>query len=333
MQIRSVTPYFNYQNTTTRPVAPSARPMVNRAAVADTVSFGAAKDLNLRYIMQKREHLLPKSVKNVVEAELARAQGQNISMLPTLKEVHNIVYAPLFSAKTLEEARLNCPDFADVRDFTEIARDFPRSTKMISEHLPIEEFSLDCLKKIWSGMPQEEVAKSYGFSGRGVLAKICQRLNIPKPEGNYLVLLKTCEEEGNSKVAEISRCYIKTSMKNLKRANKANKTAKARAKQAESMRRFYIENPDRRREVSEISRLTWEKCPEIRKAQVEMLSDEPAYVQIATGKQCHGCAISANESRSIKTFYKKFWEKYPEFREAYARARREATAEVRSSKK
>lgn len=298
------------------------------------VSFGAAKDINLRYIWRERRHLLPdRMVKAVDEALTSAGSKASNSELPTLRALHDKTYKGLFGAKTLDEVRENFIEFHDVRDFTEIAGQFSRSARMIQEQgIALEDFSLDCLKKIWSGMPQEEVAKSYGFSCRGVLSKICKNLNIPKPVNNYLTLLKTSCEEGNKEVADKTRRHLELSLEHLALANKANKTPEARAKQAESMRRFYVENPDKREEVGEISSLTWQKCPEVREAQARLLADASPFVQMASRNQLRGRALDDMQRRSVLGFYKNFWHSNFEFREVYGQARKEAAQEIKNKK-
>lgn len=297
------------------------------------IKFGAAKDINLRYVFKHRSHLLPARVRDAVEMILQETKEQPLNTLPTLREVHLQAYAPLMKAETLTEARTLFLEFSDVIDFSQIAHRFSRSAKIISKILPPEKFSLDCLKKIWSGMTQEEIVKYYGFSCRDVLTKICKTLNIPKPMGNYLTLLKTSEEEGNKKVADATRRHIDICLENLAFANLANKTPEARAKQALSMRRFYDENPDKRAEIAEISKQTWQRCPEIREALAAFLSNEPVYIQMISHKQRHGCNINEREIRSVKGFYKRFWEAFPELKEMYSKARLQAASNVKNSKK
>jgi len=299
--------------------------MQNVQQVNSNISFGAAKDINLRYIMRNRSHLLPARVKDAVTDILERGGAGE---LPTLKEVHTEQYAALMSATTLDEAKA-FSEFANVLDFTEIAQKFSRSAKKIAQILPLEDFSLDCLKKIWSGMPQEEITKSYGFSCRDVLSKICKTLNIPKPEGNYLVLLKTSEEEGNRRASDLTRRHLDTCRRNLEKANIANKTPEARAKQAESMRRFYRENPDRREAVRLISLAVWEKCPDIKQACSDFLKSQSPLVQITVLKQMHNERLSPGEKRIAVSFYKHFWDSHPQLKTEFSKARTEAAQEFK----
>ena len=279
--------------------------------------------------MRNRSYLLPARVQEAVSDILERGGGGlPLKELPTLKEVHERTYAPLMQAESLEDARALFPEFSDVRDFTEIAKKFIRSARVIGVRMKLEDFSLDCLKKIWSGMPQEEITKSYGFSCRDVLSKICKTLHIPKPEGNYLVLLKTSEEEGNRRVASVSKRYVEISLRNLELANKANRTPRARAKHAESMRRFYEEHPERREIISKISQAAWDKCPHIKQAMAVYTKFQPPSVIEAINRQKAGMKLTEDEICLVQDFYKRFWTKYSSLKEDYANARIEAYKEL-----
>ena len=292
------------------------------------INFGAAKDINLKYIMRNRSYLLPARVQDAVSDILERGGGLPLKELPTLKEVHERTYAPLMQAGSLEEVRVLFSEFRDVRDFTEIAKKFARSARVIATRMNLEDFSLDCLKKIWSGMPQEEIVKSYGFSCRDVLSKICKTLHIPKPEGNYLVLLKNSDEEGNRRVADMTRRHLDVCCRNLELANKANRTPEARAKHAESMRRFYEEHPERRELLSLISQTTWNKCPHIKQAMAVYTKFQPPRVLEAIDKQKAGIKLSEDDVRLVQDFYRRFWANFPNLRDDFSQARMEAFKEL-----
>lgn len=292
----------------------------------ESMNFGAAKDVNLYYIMRRRSHLLPKRIFDEVSKVVEEGSEGG---LETLKELHTRVYKPLMDAKTLDEAKSKYTEFEGVLDFTTIARRFSRSAKVISEQMPLDEFSLDCLKKIWSGMPQEDITKSYGFSSRTVLVKICNALHIPKPSGNYLVLLKNSDEIANQKTAEATRRHLDICRKNLALANIANKTPEAREKHALAMRQFYNDHPERRQEISLISKRTWDKCPEIRDAKAKYFLTLAPYQKAVLKKQSAGLPLTAQDRRVIGAVHKGFWDKYPEFKTIYSQARREAAREVK----
>lgn len=294
-----------------------------------TVDFGAAKDINLRYILRNHSHLLPERMNAAADSFVVKTESMDC--LPTLKDLHEMVYSGLMSAPSLDEAKKLYPEFAEVVELPAVAKKVPRLIAILGEKIPLSEFSFDLLKKVWSGMPQEEIAKTYGFSGRAPVSKLCNLINIPKPNHNYLTLLKTSDEAGNQRVADASRRHLSTSMRNLALANIANKTPEARAKQAASIVRHYEEHPERREEASRISRLTWQKCPQIREAKTKYFLSLSTYQKVVLKKQSSGAPLTAQERRVVASVHKGFWDLYPEFKAIYAEARIEAVREVRLS--
>lgn len=295
----------------------------NTRKAPQQMNFGAAKDINLRYILQNRSHLLPERMK--VEAEKAVTTG-----MPTLKELHERIYKPLMACPTLDKAKEEFTEFDKVVEFPTVASQVPRIAKILQEKMPLSEVALDCLKKVWSGMPQEEIAKTYGFSGRAPVSKLCDVLNIPRPNHNYLTLLKTSDEAGNRQVAEATRRHLDICMKNLALANIANKTPEACAKHAAGVVRHYVEHPECRERVAEISRLTWQKCPQIREAKSEYFETLSGYQRSVLKKQASGEPLSVQERRVVSSVHKKFWDEHPEFKSIYSEARREAAREIKS---
>lgn len=293
------------------------------------VNFCAAKDINLKYIWANRAHLLPERMNVAVGAFFVKPFSLN--SLPTLKDLHASVYRNLMEAPTLAMAKKDYPEFECVVELPTVAEKVPRLVKIIQEKMPLGDFSFDLLKKVWSGMPQEEIAKTYGFSGRAPVAKLCEILKIPKPEHNYLTLLKNSDEAGNQKTADAARRHLGTCMKNLALANIANKTPQARAKQAASMVRHYTENPDKREVISAISKLAWAKCEQIREAKAKYFENLTGYQRAVLKKQSFGAPLTAQEQRVVAAIHKRFWDSHPEFKTIYSEARREAAREVKST--
>jgi len=286
------------------------------------LQFKAAKDLHLGYIARKRAHLLPERVLNRVNAYVA-FETSNTAKLPTLRQVHNDTYEALMNAKTLEEVKSASmyPEFMEVRNLAELPYRFSRSKKLIEKQMPLEEFALDCLKKIWSGQMMDDISKGYGFKTRDVFTNLCDNLNIPRPPKNYNVLLKASEEEGNSIIAEKTMRHIEQCKKNLSKAKNKHLAPEAIEKQAESMREFYRSNEESRKRIGETSQLTWELCPGIRLAFHDFTEAQTPYVRKVISKQKAKQPLTDTEKRVISSFNKRFWEKHAYLKEDYSRAR------------
>ncbi len=295
------------------------------------VFFGAAKDLHLKYILKKRAHLLPERILEKV-TEIVNSHNGSVIELPTLKRVHDEEYAQLMKADTLAKAKESYKEFKDVIDLSKITTPSNKQARKITEVLPLEEFSLDLLKRVWAGTTQVQIAKHYGLNGREAVAKLCKMLNIPKPESNYLILLKTCEEEGNRKVAEATLQHLDICKRNLALAGKTSKTPEAIQKQRQSLKEFYNDHPERREEASTISKEVWRRCEEIRSAKMLYLSQQPLFVQHATSKLIHNQKMTETEKRVAHAFHRDFWEIDPARKIQYGQTRHEVVEDFKDGK-
>jgi len=298
-------------------------------------NFGSAKDINLYHIKSKRFHLLPERMKKVVIEELERFPGNyKAEGIRTLYQLHVDTYKELQSAQTLAEAQKMFPEFAGLIDFATVADEFPRLIKVMRAHgLKPEDFSLTFLKKLWFPNKLEDICEEYGFANRTSLNKVLQKINMPRYDKNYTILMQTSEEAGNRAVAEKARRTMTPDMcrEYLVLANKANKTPEAREKHAKAMRRFYKDCPGQREKAQEISKLQWEDCPEIKLALSQFLSEQPQPVQIALAKKSKGVRLTEKEKVVAQAFYKRFWVEHPELRAVLGEARAKAAETVNKS--
>ena len=160
-------------------------------------SFGAASDLTLSYMYKKHSALMPKRVLASIESYLHKSP---ISQ-PTFFEV--IVASILKGNRSL-------------------------AVKAIEKLMPIEDFSLEYLKDLYSLKTENELVKKYGFTNRSILQWLNLKLNIDKPKTNYHKLVNMSNEEKNLKVAETSRQAIyrnpEAQKQRLEKAAQTNKT-------------------------------------------------------------------------------------------------------------
>ena len=217
-------------------------------------------------------------------------------------------------------------------DFASVSKQYPKTSKTIANKITPEDFTLDCLKRIWRGDTQENITNHYGFSCRESLSNICKALKIPKPKGNYLILLKTCEEEGNQNVAKKTLKHIETCKKNLEHASKLSKTPEAIAKQRQSNKDYYKDHPEKREIISAISKEVWRRCSDIRKAKLQFLAEQPDYVQRASHKLITNQEMNEREKRIAHTFYRDFWNQQPEWKVKFGQTRREVFQEFLNGK-
>lgn len=290
-------------------------------------SFRAASDINLRYILQKHSQYLPPTMLG----EVKKICRSNTGELPTLKEVHAKVYAPLFNAKSIEEIKPIYDEFSDVLDITSIASSRSKAIKAIQEKMPLEKFTLEYIKQLYTPTTILKLVDIYGFSSKSILHWINQKLNIKKLSTPYLALLRMSDERENQRIAECSRQAI---LKNpevqklrLAKAAKTHKTPEYRAKKRQEMIDFYQRNPEVAMRTGQISKMTWDLCPNIKQALSDYTQQASPMLRSILNKRRYQ-KLTDLEQRALHGYYKGFWDSHPEYKEIYQKARLQVIKEL-----
>ena len=313
--VRFYTPNYSFQ--------------VSATASETNPSFGAASDLTLSYMYKKHSALMPKRVLESIEQYMQKSPVSQ----PTLEELHHKVYAGLLSAKTLDEAKQLYPEFSEVKDSAILKGNRSLAVKAIEKHMPIEDFSLAYLKDLYSLKTENELVKKYGFTNRSILHWLNLKLNIDKPKTNYHKLVNMSNEEKNLKVAEATRQALlrdpDTQKKRLEKAAQTHKTEIYREKKRQEMIDFYKREPAAASRVRQISQMTWDRCPQIKAALTDFTSEQDGILKRALNDRSKNGKITPAQKRMISGYYKRFWDKYPEFKEQYRQARIEVIEELK----
>lgn len=285
-----------------------------------TPNFTAASDINLKYVLAKRAQYLPESMLS----EIKQICASNPKELPSLQDVHKKVYKPLFDAKNLEEVKGKFPEFKDIIDIVTLKDNRSKAVKAIKEKMPLEKFTLQYLKQLYQPKKMEDLVKMYDLPNRSILGWLNQKLNIKKLCSSYIQILKMSNEKENQRIAELSRQAIfanpKAQQKRLAKAAETHRTLEYRAKKRQEMIDFYKRKPEVAEKTSFISKETWKRCPEIRKALAEFKNGKSAYIQAILTRVEYKNATSV-ERRIIRGFYKEFWDTHAEMKEQYRKAR------------
>lgn len=285
-----------------------------------TPNFTAASDITLKYVLTKRAQYLPESMLG----EIKKICTSNPKELPTLQEVHQRVYQPLFNAKSLEEAKAIFPEFRDVIDILTLKDNRSKAVKAIKTKIPLENFTLQYLKQLYQPQKMEDLVKIYDLPNRSILSWLNQKLKIKKLCSSYIQILKLSDEKENQRIAELSRQAIfanpQAQQKRLAKAAESHRTPEYRAKKRQEMIDFYKRNPEAANKTRFISKETWKKCPEIRKALAEFKNGKSTYIQAILTKTQYKNA-TPTERRIIRGFYKEFWKTHPDMKEQYRKAR------------
>ena len=294
--------------------------MIINAINNSNPNFKSAKDLNLRYMLRRNSKYMPESVLKEVQRLCATDKKE----LPNLLEVHASVYQKLFGATSLDEIR-TYPELNGVLDIVTLRSNRSKAIKAIESKMPLEEFTLGYIKELYKPLKMEQLVEKYKLTNRSILNWLNEKLNIKKLSTTYFQLLRMSSEEENSRIAECSRKAIfnnpEAQEKRLKKAAEAHRTPEYRAKKSKEIKDFYKRNPEASAKTAAISQRTWDRCPQIKEALSEYTKNLDPFTKMVLKKRAKKEKLTDVEKRIINAYYKRFWDTYPECREAYKEAR------------
>ena len=292
-------------------------------------SFKAAADINLKYILEKHPNMLPERMINEIRKIVS---SESKEMVP-LYELHSKVYASLIEAPSLDRVKEIFPEYSDVLELSILDGNRTKALKAIrGKGIALNEFTLDFLKKLCLPMEQDKLVEEYGLTNRSLLNWLMDKLNIPRFPNGYTNLIRMSNEEENSRIAELSRRAMFARPAEMRReiqekVNIHHKTPEYREKKRLEMVNFYRHNPQKAKKVGDISQMTWDKCPEIKDALREYAQQSSPFIRGILRKRQRKQKLTQEESRTIKGYYKTFWDSHPEFVELYRKMRIEAVEE------
>lgn len=290
-------------------------------------NFKSAKDISLKYVLEKHSDCVPNRVLQRM-MELVDIGGE----LPQLYELHREVYTPLYEAKNLAEAKELFPEIRDIVDIKTLENNRSKAIKAVKAKMPLEEFTLDYIKKIFMMFSQPQLAKEYGFTNRNLVQWLNEKLHVKAFSSIYTKLVAMSSEAENSRIAECSRRAIfrdpETQAKRLQKAAEHHRSADYRAKKRQEMIDYYRRNPEVSERYSRISQRTWELCPEIKQAMSDYTKTCPDYVRRVMSKKIKGQKLTEHEKRISSAYYKNFWDTHSEYKEQYRKARLQAIKEA-----
>lgn len=167
-------------------------------------AFGAAKDINLKYIYQNHFNSLPKRIQTAVQEHVKSGKYDDI----TLYDLHKEKYAPLWDCKTLDEARNLFPEFREVLDSKTVVVHKSPNIKKIMEKVSLEDLSLHLLKERWANLKTlDEIAHDLGLKNRVGITWLKDKIMMPDFAKNYTTLLRSSDETYNSVIASKTKAY------------------------------------------------------------------------------------------------------------------------------
>lgn len=222
-------------------------------------SFEAKAPIDLNYVLKERSHLLPPRILE----EVKRIVSSKPEKLPTLKEVHQRIYAPLLECKTLEEAQKTFSEFEGVKEATVSFERITGNIKKLKEGGFLKEgFSLKILQEVWANLKsQDEIAKELGLKDRNAITWVLQKIGFVNYDTNYKSLLMASSSDTRAIIAGKTLAW-NASHPDLVRAR--NKKAAQGMKKPENrkahsrrMKQHFVDHPERRKQVSKNSKKYW----------------------------------------------------------------------------
>lgn len=308
MRILSI-PTFNIQNNNYKNTQPTFE--------------AGGKPITLQYVLEKRSNLLPERVLQAVKAELAKGSSKTRSLL----EIHRAIYEPILKYTSLEALKEDAafPEFKDIKPFVL----FERNTRYAKEFKvrTDKNFVLNIIQEYWGNLKtKDEIAQSFGMKNRNSLEWALKQIDFVSFPPNYRTLLRSSDEAGNREIAS------KTSAWNAlhpdlmyarnKHAAQGCKTEEYRKAQAQRMKEYDKEHPERREKISISGKESWAKCPEVRQAMSEFAAQSSSFLRHIVMKRFSGVKLTNKEDRISRGFFKRFWQTHPELKAVYAEAKK-----------
>ena len=222
-------------------------------------SFEAKAPIDLNYVLKERSHLLPPRILE----EVKRIVSSKPEKLPTLKEVHQRIYAPLLECKTLEEAQKTFSEFEGVKEATVSFERITGNIKKLKEGGFLEEgFSLKILQELWANLKsQDEIAKGLGLKDRNAITWVLQKIGFVNYDTNYKTLLMASSPDTRAIISGKTLAWNASHPDLVRARNKkaAQGMKKPENREAHSrrMKQHFIDHPERREQVSENSTRYW----------------------------------------------------------------------------
>lgn len=284
--------------------------------VSDSPSFGAAKDITLKYVVSKYPHILPERVfeaaKNIINTIPKNKR-------PTLYDLHLEQYKGLLECRTLNEARNLYPEFREVLDAS-IFRN-SRSKHLKNLKVSLEDLSLRVLQDYYGRLiPQHEIGTELGFVSKSAFDWFKDKIRFLPFKKNYLTLVYSSDEAKNAVIAAKTRAYNQKFPQQMyehnRQAAQSNKSAEYRKIQSQRIKQYDTENPERRKKIGRFTKEVWSRLPHIRKAISKEMSHFPGMDSIINKRLNHE-PYTEQEKRLNKGFFNFFWRKYPDYKEEY----------------
>lgn len=309
-------------STISYPVSPS-----NTGKHSSIPVFEGAKDINLLYILNNKKNNVPERIlRRITNIVNTREKFE----FPTLIDLHLKTYAKLLDCKTLTDAQRKFPEFNEVLDINVLNK---RRMKFLNdEEVNPQGLSLRLLQEYYGKLKtQAEIIMEMKFPSKQSLQSVMEKIKFPVFPKNYRILITASDEKGNAEIARKVRAYNQLHPDLVRVHNKmaaqGTKTEKYRKEQSVRIKKYDKEHPERRAKIGLFYKEVWSRIPEIKAAlKDEFRFSNPVFYSIAQ-KERSGQKLNEKEIGLKKEFFKKFWDRYPDFKKLYKQTCQEVSKE------
>ena len=293
-------------------------------------SFKGIKPIDLNYVLKNRAYLLPERVRDKV-SEIVKL---NLSDVPSLKQVHKEVYAPLLVCNTLNDAKRLFPEFAGMKEAGLVFQRNSGNIKRLNANGHLHDnLSLKLLRDVWVNLKsQDEIAEELGLKGRSALGWVLKKINFVSYSSNYRTLLMSSDPETRALIAAKTTawntCHPDLMYKKNKHAAQFCKTPEYRKAHSERMIEYDKLHPERREKIRNFNLEVWKHVPEIKAAMSEFAKSQNVLTKSVMAKEMSGVHLTSFEKRIKKSFYKKFWQSNPDLKKRFKEAHRQVREEL-----
>ena len=323
------------------------------------LSFKGGDSLNLLQTMNNfyeaealnDKKIVPDRVKEAAQFVVEAGNPQEL----TLIDVHKYVYSDLLHAETLDEVAEKFPEFSDVKSMHDVDS---RTDSLISDvkagkceiFSQEEDLALQLLKLYWAeGYSLNDLEKY--TNGKKNMGYIMKKLNIPRVDKHYGIVLKLSDKEYNERFAETLK------LKSVERYEsnsghiyipRGPLSREQKDKISKSLADYYVKNPERVYLQSLRQREFYKNNPDMASLFREVLFDawrlgsskpvKAAMSKFFTDKKF---ALPSDKSLSDvnglgakkRLLMQEFWDKNPDAKKQFSRSMQSAWSRVHKIRK
>ena len=215
-------------------------------------NFSGARDINLKYIYDKRLRLLPQRMR----VKVANAVENNGDIFEPLRDIHLRTYAPLLECKTLGKAQNMFYEFREVLPANVVIQHKSPNIKKIMESVKLEDLSLVLLKERWGNL------KTLSSTDETLNKKIAQKTKDYNAAHRAYVIQRNRELSAKNK--ELNRQISQMAWDRLSHIKEAMSKLASETTGPERFAAFWEKYPEYAKEYAQMKKIVAQELRESR---------------------------------------------------------------------